>query len=186
MKFWTVQTKNVLDIIEEEGIFQPDFHKNRYLEWNPDLQDLYDCLLTGFNKNNGTHLPGVVFAFAQSDGKKIFSIKDSQSFYRFIQENKSVIFSLWNKLIENDAMIMELEYRERFNPIFIDINDFQFMMPPVMMLPPYTQQSVSRICHDINNGEITISEFPSPVMQAHLPYIKPENIVNIYRTFPFA
>ena len=78
---------------------------------------------------------------------------------------------------------MELNYEERFNPIFIDINDFQFLMPPIMLLPPYTKNSILRIRQDIVYGQTSVSEFPSNVMQAHLPYIEKENIVNVYPIF---
>ena len=78
---------------------------------------------------------------------------------------------------------MELNYTESFNPIFIDINDFQFLMPPIMLLPPYTKESLLRIQRNIIQGQITVSEFPSNVIQAHLPYIKKENIVNAYQMF---
>ena len=27
MKFWTIQTKNIIEIIEKEGIFKPDLNK---------------------------------------------------------------------------------------------------------------------------------------------------------------
>lgn len=184
MKFWTVQTKEVLDIISRQGFFQPDFQRSRYLRLNPDLQELYDFILFSFNRNNGVQLPGIVFAFAQSDGRQITGIENSQDFYTFIQKNKHVIGALWNKLDTRDAVIMELEYHENFNPVFVDINDFQLLIPPVMILPPYTEQSLSRICTDISKGEITASEFPSSVIQAHLPYIQAENICGLYHSFP--
>ena len=31
MKFWTVQTKDVIEIIQEKGVYQPDFNNSRYL-----------------------------------------------------------------------------------------------------------------------------------------------------------
>lgn len=30
MKFWTIQSKEVMDIIDNEGIYYPDNHKSRY------------------------------------------------------------------------------------------------------------------------------------------------------------
>lgn len=45
----------------------------------------------------------------------------------------------------------------------------KFSMPPLMIMPPY--------------GIIRPSVFPSGLIQAHLPYIKSENITNIYPMF---
>lgn len=41
MKFWTVQTKDVIEIIQEKGVYQPDFNNSRYLHINKNLSDLY-------------------------------------------------------------------------------------------------------------------------------------------------
>lgn len=56
------------------------------------------------------------------------------SFYSFIQNKRAVIESLWNELSSKDAVILELNYDDNFNPIFLDINDFQFLMPPIFFL----------------------------------------------------
>ena len=80
-------------------------------------------------------------------------------------------------------MIIELNYEDNFNPIFIDMNDFQFLMPPIMLLPPYTAESINRILEDITQDQICVSEFPSYVIQAHLPYIEKRNVINIYPMF---
>ena len=103
--------------------------------------------------------------------------------FTFMESKKAVIGSFWKNLDQNNSIIMELNYEERFNPIFIDINDFQFLMPPIMLLPPYTKNSILRIQQDIVYGQTSVSEFPSNVMQAHLPYIEKENIVNVYPIF---
>lgn len=91
--------------------------------------------------------------------------------------------SLWNQLGAEDAVILELDVPADFNPVFIDLNDFQFLMPPVMPLPPYTPESVSRIINDIQHGVITRSEFPSDVIQAHLPNIEIKNVTGCYPLF---
>ncbi|APM39964.1 MULTISPECIES: hypothetical protein [Clostridium] len=183
MKYWTIQTKDVIETVNEKGIFQPDFDKSRYLSINSNLKDLYYFVLKAFNKINGMDLHGVVYAFAQSDGRRINSIKDIDEFCAFIKNKKAVIDGLWKMIAKGDVEIVELIYNEEFNPIFVDINDFQFLMPPIMYFPPYTKQSIDRICDDISKGQIRVSEFPSNVIQAHLSYIKTENIVNIYPIF---
>ena len=142
-------------------------------------------MLESFNKINGLNLRGIIFAFSQSDSQSVYEIENFTSFYLFIQNKRAVIESLWNELKSKDTVILELNYDENFNPIFLDINDFQFMMPPIDFLYPFTEQDIVRICWSIENGKITRSIFPSNVIQAHLPYIKLENIVNTYSMFDF-
>lgn len=84
---------------------------------------------------------------------------------------------------KDNTIIIELDYEDDFNPLFIDMNDFQYLMPPFIPIYPYTKESISRILTDIRMGRITISEFPSEVMQAHLPYIEKKNLVSIYPLF---
>lgn len=183
MKFWTIQTKDVLEIIQKEGIYRPDFSKSRYLGMNRELNDLYYFILQSFNSQNQKDLKGLIFAFARSDNKSIYPIGSIDEFKSFMESKKAVLGSFWKNLDQNNSIIMELNYEERFNPIFMDINDFQFLMPPIMLLPPYTKNSILRIQQDIVYGQTSVSEFPSNVMQAHLPYIEKENIVNVYPIF---
>ena len=69
------------------------------------------------------------------------------------------------------------------NSLLIDLNDFQFFMPPIQYFPLYTEKSVDRICTDLEKGQIRQSEFPSYVIQAHIPYIAPRDLVNVYPLF---
>lgn len=183
MKFWTIQTKDVVESIQEQGVYQPDFNNSRYLQINEKLNDLYFVILQSFNQINKINLPGVVYAFAKSDNYRIYPINTFEEFKQFIKSKQAVIGGFWNQLDKENSVIFELDYEGNFNPIFIDINDFQFLMPPIMILPPYTQQSVNRILGDITQGRITVSEFPSNVIQAHLPYIEKRNVMNIYPMF---
>lgn len=183
MKFWTVQKKEIIEMVKKNGSFQPDFSKSDYLQLDPNLKDLYYMVLDAFNKKNNMNLPGLIYAFMWSDDKKIYQIENIEAFYAFIQNGQSAIKSLWNTLNKKDVVIVELNYEEEFNPIYVDINDFQFLMPPIMILPPYNRDDIDRISMEISKGEITRSILPSNIIQAHLPYIKSENIVNVYSMF---
>ena len=185
MKVWTVQNKDVINKVKSEGIYQPDFSKSNYLQLNPNLGGLYKMILESFNKINSMNLPGVIYAFMRSDDEQIYEIKDYEEFYSFVQNKRMVIDSLWQEFMKKDSLIMELNYEDNFNPIFVDINDFQFLMPPIIYLDPYREEDVERICVNICSGKITQSVFPSYVIQVHLPYIKTENILNTYSMFDF-
>ena len=183
MKFWTIQTRNVLDTIQKKGLYQPDFSISRYLELNRELDELYAMILDSFNRINNTNLPGVVFAFSQRIDSTIYPIESIEEFKAFINDKKAALLSFWRHLDKENSVIMELDYENDFNPIYIDLNDFQFLMPPLMLLPPYTQDSVRRILRDLYLGQITPSELPSYVIQSHLPYIEKKNLVNTYPVF---
>lgn len=183
MKFWTIQTKDVMECIQEKGVYQPDFNSSRYLHANKNLGILYSLILQSFNQINKQDLSGVVYAFAKSDNHRIYSINTMEEFKEFIKSKQAVIGTFWKQLDKENSVILELNYENDFNPIFIDINDFQFLMPPVMLLPPYTKESINRIVADITQGRITLSEFPSNVIQAHLPYIEKRNVINMYPVF---
>ncbi len=182
MKFWTVQKKEMINLAKE-NIYQPDFRKSVYLKYRPELKELYELVLNSYNKINNTNLPGLIFAFLQSDGKSVSEINNFDLFYSLIQRKKSAIRYLWEELRTQDALIVELAYDEDFNPIVLDFNDFQFLMPPIKITKSYTEQDIKRICQNISNGIFESSPFPTDVIQAHLPYIKKENIVNRYPMF---
>lgn len=147
---------------------------------NKNLSNLYSIILDSFNQINKKDLPGVIFAFAKNDNNRICSIKE---FKEFIKSKHEVIEGFWKQLDKDNSMIIELNYEDNFNAIFIDMNDFQFLMPPIMFLPPYTSESINRILKDIEKGQICVSEFPSYVIQAHLPYIEKRNVIIIYPMF---
>ena len=94
-----------------------------------------------------------------------------------------VLRGFWNQLDQEEFVVMELEFKGYVNPLLIDLNDFQFLMPPIQYFPPYTEKSVDRICTDLEKGQIRQSEFPSYVIQAHIPYIAPGDLVNVYPLF---
>lgn len=185
MKFWTVQSKNVMEIVRHEGLYLPDFNRSLYLnKENPGALELYYLILDSFNRQNNLKLKGLSFSFAQSYKDSIYPIPNFEDFILFIHEHKNAIGSLWKQLCKNDVEILELEYQNNFNPIFIDINDFQYLMPPVIFdLPPYNKFFFDMIVSDLKDGICRESIFPSNVIQAHLPYIATENVINVYNMF---
>lgn len=184
MKFWTIQTKNVIESIQKNGVYQPDFRRSRYLlRINRNLIDLYAYLLRSFNRVNHRNLPGVVFAFAKGGQNGITSIGTMDEFRAFIQSKQDVIGGFWKELDRSNSVIMELDYEDNFNPLWIDINDFQFIMPPITLLPSYTEESFLRILANMAQGRFEASPFPSNVIQGHLPSIEKRNVINVYPLF---
>lgn len=183
MKFWSVQKWAIVQTALENGFYQADFSKSNFTREDPRLNELYSLVRDAFNRVNGTNVPGVLFSFLESDNQTIYSPQDIYAFYVAIQRKQAALKTLWRKLCAQDSVVLELDYEEGFNPILIDLNDFQFLMPPIWLVPPYTEEDVARICRDIYDGRIMPSIFPSGIIQAHLPYLKKENITRIFPMF---
>ena len=182
-KFWTVQHKKVLEIIKEKGVYKADLSSSRFVGENPALYGLYKYIIDSFNNVNGFDVDGVIFAFLYCDNNRIYPFNDFNDFSHYIRTKKQAIETLWKKYSNDDYVVLELIYESNFNPLFIDINDFQLLMPPLVVLPPYTQESFGKILNNLSLGRTALSEFPSYLIQAHLPYITEDNVVNVYPIF---
>lgn len=185
MKLWTVQKYTAVNEILKQGIYQPDFSRSWYASQGEMEDHFYKALLEMFYLLNGIQIPGLVFTFAKNvENQYIDDFSSYEEFQQFIASRKAAINSLWNQLAQPDACILELEYNNQtFNPMFIDINDFQALMPPVMELPPYSNAVITQIYQDFSQGIIRPSVFPTFLMQAHMPNIKKENLKGIYPIF---
>lgn len=181
-KLWTIQKREILDLINQNGIYYPDFKKSPLLEILPDLSELYSLVLDAYNKINDTNADGLIFSFFCSDDNGINYINDFDEFKLLMQGKSSFIKNLWNMLIK-DAVILEIEYDPAFNPLFVDINDFQTLIPPITLVEPYNVESINQIIINLENGIIEQSPMPSNIIQGHTNCIKKEQILNIYPSF---
>mgnify|MGYP000843696814 FL=1 len=183
-RFWTVQHKSVLDVVAMNGFYQADVSKSPFVLENPPREELYRFLLDAFNKANDFRLNGLIFGFAYREDSQIRSFQDILEFAAFLRQKRNIINVLWRRFCSDDYVILCLDYPEdSFNPLFIDMNDFQFLMPPITILPPFTYDSIARIVTDIRHACISPGELPSCLIQAHLPLIHRENITEVYRMF---
>ena len=64
MRLWTVQDRSILNIINNAGIYYPDFSKSMYPKEIPELSVLYDVTLQCFNQLNSTEYSGLSFTFS--------------------------------------------------------------------------------------------------------------------------
>lgn len=181
MKVWTIQKRSVMEYVMEASIYQPDFQKSDYVKRNPSLEPLYDLLLTAFNNVNYTNVPGLIFGFHYSENDKLYDIAGIEDFLAMIYTKYSAIKSLWEYFVAGDYVIVELDIRQPFlNPLHIDLNDFQFLMPPIIEVLPYTKADVNRLVGNLERGKIGASSFPSDIIQSHLPSIRKSEVENIY------
>lgn len=192
MKYWTVQSKEILDPLNKKGVYYPDFTKSKYLQEYKDNNELYSFniqlynqLLTYACRINTVNLQGLVFTFCKMDNQGIKGFANEVDFQNYITAKKDVIYSLWKNLNKRDSIILELEFNEPFwNPLFIDINDYQYLMPPITIMPPYYEKdSAQVILSRLSQGCWATGGLPSGIAQAHLPYISVNMVKNVYNMF---
>ena len=184
MKFWTIQSQEVLEIIEKEGVYHPKFAMSQY---NKKYHELYDFMLKSFNNINNLNYEGLIFSFCISNGNMIHSIANIEGFRYFINMNKDKIIYLWDTFKNNNCKIIELEIDLVFNDLALSFNDFQYIMPsPVNNLlfnPDEHKTNCESILSNIEKGIIMSSGNNYDLIQSHLPYIKKLDIKNVYELF---
>lgn len=113
------------------------------------------------------------------DNQGIKGFANEMDFQNYITIKKDVIYSLWKDLNKQDSIILELEFNEPFwNPLFIDINDYQYLMPPY-----YEEDSAQVILSRLSQVCWATGGLPSGIVQAHLPYISVNMVKNVYNMF---
>ncbi len=185
IRFWTVQKLDVVTALLQYGLYQPAFAYSDYIEENGELSDLYDFILNSYNQVNGTDCPGLVYTFLEGDEQgMVYDFKDYNSFRQFIMTHSFAIKSLWNHLAAKNTVILcvEKEIADE-NLLLIDINDFQYLMPPVIQSPPYSEEYYDFLVSNLAQGNRVRSIFPSNVLQAHIPNIKAKEVIGIYPMF---
>lgn len=184
MKIWTIQSKEVIKTIMEKKEFHANISQSRFVECDPRLLDLYYFMLNSFNMHNNTKEDGLIFGFAQYKNNQICEIPNFPAFKKFLEEKYDYLYGLIQTLIQRNCEIVELEVKEQFNPIYIDINDFQFLMPEIQHGSNFTPQDHMKLLLNIEQGHFNASSEPSGVIQVHLPFIKKDQICDIYTLTP--
>ncbi len=166
---WTIQSKEVLSIVKEKGEYYPNisFSKGSY-------QSAYKIVLDSFNYLNNCEYKGLIYGFAKHGREQYFNTIDE--LYQYFLENPLITdaFNIW----DDQYIILQLQYKEKFNLIPVDFNDFIQIMPPIWDEQAY-QIITSRIKQGIYEGGYTLPSFT----QVHTPYIKKENIVGVYGNY---
>lgn len=183
IKMWTIQKRAIVDRVLKTGSYQPINEKSKFVLENPELFELYQFMTNSFEKLNNIEVQGLIFGFLKSDGEKISSFTTYDEFKEFMMSKSNCIKTLWKKLLEDDVVVLELEYERTFNPIHIDANDFNYLIPPVMLVPPYDENAEEKLRRCIIEGKILKSPFPSYIIHAHAPYINKENIIKVHPIF---
>lgn len=177
MRYWSIQSDEVINTINNVGVYYPDFKKNRYVLEREDLHKLYQWLLNCFNDINNTNFSGLVFAFAELTDSALRAFSDYEDFKSFIIRKKDIVEIMW-KNYNNKYKIVEIEFNEPLNILLCGFNDFQIIMPPETPC-----DEACDIKKALTNGRFMRTKYTKGLMQAHIPYIKKENIKGIYDLF---
>lgn len=216
MKFFTIQSSRIIDSIKKEDYY-PDFTFSEFpllsdtVELLVAFHGLYFQLLTSFNQINQSKYRGLAFAFTGDSTET--SPKDINQFVEYINNNSETVGSFISLLKdkEENYSVAEIEYAENeFNPLLIDYNDWQYLMPSYdeendeitsQVRKQLRQMAMVRIFQSMLDKEYSpqilrspypVQNWPKPLIdpsvsqscrQAHVPYIKKSNLVN---TYPFS
>ena len=180
---WTVQKRAALNTCLTYDYFCPDFEKSDYLSRIPDLKYLYDMLLEAYNNMNSETLKGLVFSFCLEENGRISSFTNYEQFKWYITQNRSVVQSLWKSFEAMDCVILKLRLCQTNNPLYIDFNNFQLLMPPITILPPYTEDYFKNLVDKWTSGQYVKGILNSGLVQAHLPALVKEDLLGVYPMF---
>lgn len=183
VRFWTVQKLDVITALLQYGTYQPSFEYSDYAAIIPGLPELYDFLLNSYNHVNGTDLPGLVFAFLEQGEEGIYDFPNYATFVRFIRSHRHALKSMWEHLASLNTVVLCVEKELDFNAMCLDLNDFQYLMPPVRPMPPFPDDYERIVKSALWNGQMIHPIFPSNVLQAHLPDIRQTEVIGIFPMF---
>ncbi len=183
MKVWTVQRRSVVNYALKNGAYYPILEESDFVREKKEIGELYRFMRDTYCSVNRIECSGLIFGFMVLTDNGICYFDRYSDFEELIRSKKECLYSLWNHFLKDDHVVVELEITKELNLLPIDLNDFQFLMPPVMLLPPYTKDDFHRLLNNLRNGIMTPSKVPSDVVQVHLPFMTKEDISGIYPMF---
>lgn len=199
MVFWTIQHKKVIDVLNDQGEYYPNFKKSPQLHRNT-----YNKLLGIFNDLNGSSYEGLIFCIAK-DGrtKGSLTFKDEAEFFNYMKLRPGVLQSLNNgtfTLLDNEHLLCRVE-TNKFDKLFLCLVDFWNF---IMMIPDEEGTSLSRdsyeMCRPFNPIFVNIAYedfvelawkkmrertvlrplMSSTILQATIPYLEKDMLKGTY------
>lgn len=199
MVYWTIQHKKVIDILNNQGKYFPDF------EMSPQThRATYDKLLSVFNELNKTAYKGLIFCIAR-DGRAQGSLtfKDYGDFVEYMKARPGVLRTLNNgayTLLDDEHLLCRVE-TDKFDKLCLCLVDFWNF---IMMMPDEDGISVGRdsyeMCRYMNPdlANVSYDDFvdlawrmmrerkmgrplmSSTIIQAAIPYLEKDMLKETY------
>lgn len=199
MIIWTVQQAEVVENAIQNGCYIPNIYKSEFLksvnqqvedgkERVAELVNLYKFIssvywernpIKGIKPGNST---GICFGFAGDSGKELFSWDTFDEFGKFILSHMSVIDSLWHEMLFNPKNVV-LKIEVNCDPCPIDINDWQYLMPPFIDFSSLGMSREDIVKYLLVPNSYHRSPQRSGVVQLHFPAIIPSQIRGIGSVF---
>lgn len=204
MIYWTIQHRNVLDILNKQGRYLPDFKLSPQVH-----RDTYDKLLRIFNELNGTSYKGLVFCIAKDCRTKgPLTFQDEVDFAEYMNARRGVLKGLHNgayTLLDNDHLLCRVE-TDKFDRLYLCLVDFWNF---IMMMPDkdgvWGSQNDYEMCRASNPAfeHIAYEDFvelawktmrerkivrplmSSTILQATIPYLEKEMLKGTYSLAEF-
>lgn len=194
MKTWTIQKRSILNQIQEQGIYVPNFaHKDLN---NKSLPNSYSFLQTLINLRYkpDKQIDGAVFCMAPSFNRSFTSIDNIKTHFSLNPLCLRYFVNDGIDLLEGDNVIMELEYPECFSFLDVDAELFcalddclyiDYELKGWRLKQSFSAELMERINRLVNDWcNASSHEFlfskPANLVQQHVPYIELCNIINYY------
>lgn len=144
MVYWTIQHKDVIDVLNMQGAYYPDFEKSPQVH-----RTTYDKLLSVFNELNKTEYKGLIFCIAK-DGRreKSLTFNDEVEFFNYMKARSGVLRTLNSgvySLFDNDHILCRIE-TDKFDKLYLCLVDFWNF---IMMMSDEEGTSLSRDSYEM-------------------------------------
>ncbi|EGT3601608.1 hypothetical protein ACV3RS_15685 [Clostridium perfringens] len=176
MYFWTIQHKDVIDMLLKNKVYYPDFKYSMNSAAGLDMRAIYPRLLNCFNTVNSSVLNGVLFGFELSNLSEVTDL------YHYLTSNPNIstCFNFWSK----EYCILKLKINDTVNLLPIDFYDFIKLTIWItqntssISLLELNQCEIERISSNLSQG-IVAPRFKS-FTQIHYSHININDIVGVY------
>ncbi len=185
MKFFTIQSKEVIDKLLEEDVYYPSYE----LGTSPvSIKSAYKEILANYNVLNKTDEKGLVFGFNSINGGS--EIEDIEEVYNLVEQRPDYK-QLIKDLDDGSHVILELNIESDENLVSIDFNNFIKLSLWANYLRQYNEdllevftneyearKEILRIKKYLPNG--ADKSEPGSFIQVHYPVIRLEDIVDVH------
>ncbi|EDT15838.1 hypothetical protein QYZ59_15520 [Clostridium perfringens] len=177
MHFWTVQHKDVVNILLKEKIYNPDFNYTKNSAAGSDIRVVYPKFLNCFNFINHSTLPGIIFGFKLSDNCEVTDL------YNYLINNLHI--STAHNFCNEDYCILKLQLNDNINLLPIDFYDFTKL---AIWVTQNNSNSISLLELDSNEFNRILDNLSKGIVapkhrsftQIHYSHININDIVGVY------
>lgn len=174
--------QEIMNLEEQEMIyFDPVNQEAVLIDFKREFEAFYKQIIRIFNEANNMNLSGIIYGFCKQDNNKIGSYDNISQFRMALEKNKKLLAPFLNTL-NSDCKILELDFDvSSINVIPVGYKQFERIMPPCIYKKETNEKKeilsiIRNMLYKLPPADLNVGD----IIQCHLPWIKKENIVNIY------